>query len=862
MAIRCSSCFSEYDEDFGMCPFCGHIEGETEGEVFCLAPGTIIADRYIIGEMLGLGGFGITYKAWDTKLNVTMAIKEYYPSGMVNRLPGDTTVFLVAAKQERAFVYGKTRFLQEARNLAKFSTHKNIVNVFEYFEANNTAYIVMEFLEGKTIREAMRQQNVPFPCDYCVSIAIDICSALNALHKEKILHRDISPDNIMLCTNGTVKLLDFGAARFSAGVESRVSVVVKPGFAPLEQYDKVNKQDERTDIYALGATLYYAMTGIKPEESTDRKVEDTVVEPFVIDNSIPQSISAAIMRAMAVEQDYRFRDADAFVAALKSGKKAVSVQAEQKKRKLKKRIGLAAAILLVVAGMGALLGLIGNNGEERELSPAELDVWYMAAENAEEAEAKKAAMEGVVAEFEEKHSNVIVNVTAVRQGTYAQALSEAFSKGTAPDVFESTILSQDALQQADSLTKQYGALKNSTYLENKIVGQKQMPAGIVVPMIFVNTSRGAIESAENIAQVVEACKRYAEYFEVKVTAVDLYATLYGEEIADYARNTAKEKFLSGDLMIYFGDSSDYFDVQEAMPGGYMLLMPESRKSTYRYSDLWSMAGSDKNTQQAAAALIDYFCGELAQDYFHIQQHSSGLPIAKLAMSDFVGVYDELAVLEEWLEKDYEAPVENAVALLEKANPELLETLKAGASAVFSDVPANAWYAKSISRLYAKNLMNGTGATVFEPESTIRKIDIIIAFYRLAGSPDVKQADVFKDIDYKTEQGQAALWAYEREIASGTGEGEFHPNDPVSFETCMLLLYRYAKGAGYDMTISKKPGQFADGTEIGSWASDAVMWAITQKLVNIQNGGTILPQAEMARGRFAVIFENMLARKPA
>ena len=278
MVIRCSGCFSEYDDSFGLCPYCGHIEGQSSGEVFCLAPGTQIAGRYIIGDMLGIGGFGITYKAWDTKLNTTMAIKEYYPSGMVNRQPGDPNVILVASKQDRAFFYGKTRFLQEARNMAKFSTHKSIVNVFEYFEANNTAYIVMEYLEGKTVRETMQKQNGPLPANYCVSIATDVCSALKALHKEKILHRDISPDNIMLCTNGAVKLLDFGAARFSAEVDSRVSVVVKPGFAPPEQYDKVNKQDGRTDLYALGATMYYAMTGIKPDESTNRLEEDKVVD--------------------------------------------------------------------------------------------------------------------------------------------------------------------------------------------------------------------------------------------------------------------------------------------------------------------------------------------------------------------------------------------------------------------------------------------------------------------------------------------------------------------------------------------------------------------------------------------------------
>ena len=311
MLIRCKSCFQEYDESFGMCPNCGYVEGEPPAEVFCLAPGTVISDRYIIGGMLGLGGFGITYKAWDKKLDTMLAIKEYYPSGLVNRQPGGTEIMLVATKREREFVYGKTRFLEEARNMAKFSTHKNIVNVFDFFEANNTAYIVMEFLDGKTLSQAIQQQNVPLPYDYCVTVAVQVCTALKAIHKENILHRDVSPDNIMICNDGNVKLFDFGAARFSAGVENRVTVVVKPGFAPPEQYDKVNRQDPRTDIYALGATLYYAMTGIKPEESTNRKIEDTLLPPATVDGNIPENISNAVMRAMAVEQQYRFASVDA-----------------------------------------------------------------------------------------------------------------------------------------------------------------------------------------------------------------------------------------------------------------------------------------------------------------------------------------------------------------------------------------------------------------------------------------------------------------------------------------------------------------------------------------------------------------------
>ena len=332
MQVRCNSCFYEYEESYGICPNCGYMEGEDGAEAYCLNPGTRLLDRYIIGEAVGVGGFGITYKAWDIQHEKVLAIKEYFPSGLVNRTAGEPTVFLVASKRSKEFTYGKDRFLDEARNVAKFSKHHNIVNVFDCFEANNTVYIVMEYLDGMTLSQAIQVEGKPLPVERCVSIAIDMCDALEAIHKESILHRDVSPDNIMLCKDGTVKLFDFGAARFSvdAAINSKVTVIVKPGFAPPEQYDKVNQQDARTDIYALGATLYYAMTGEKPEESTDRKVHDTLRAPQELKPDIPTYVNNAIMRAMAVEPQYRFNNVREFRKVFQEKLEVGDVGAERK----------------------------------------------------------------------------------------------------------------------------------------------------------------------------------------------------------------------------------------------------------------------------------------------------------------------------------------------------------------------------------------------------------------------------------------------------------------------------------------------------------------------------------------------------
>ena len=166
---------------------------------------------------MGQGGFGITYKAWDQQLETVVAVKEYYPSGLVNRIPGEREVLLFAGGRANEYRSGLCRFLDEAKNMARFRSSKNIVNIFEYFEEKNTAYIVMEFLDGITLNDFLKTNELDL--DSCMEITSDICDALTELHAQKIIHRDVSPDNIFLTTSGQVTLIDFGAARQSMNVQ-------------------------------------------------------------------------------------------------------------------------------------------------------------------------------------------------------------------------------------------------------------------------------------------------------------------------------------------------------------------------------------------------------------------------------------------------------------------------------------------------------------------------------------------------------------------------------------------------------------------------------------------------------------------
>ena len=216
MAI-CYNCFREYDAELGFCPYCGYSSDENLSDDYLLAPGSMLLDRYIIGKAVGSGGFGNVYKAWDRKLETIVAVKEYYPQSIVNRIPGTAEVVLVSGKNRKEFEYGKSRLLQEARNIAKFSSHKNIVNVFEFFEENNTSYMVMEYLHGMPLNKYLKECGGKLDTETATFVVSAVCDALLPLHKAGIIHRDISPDNIYVCENKVITLFDFGTAEFPDG---------------------------------------------------------------------------------------------------------------------------------------------------------------------------------------------------------------------------------------------------------------------------------------------------------------------------------------------------------------------------------------------------------------------------------------------------------------------------------------------------------------------------------------------------------------------------------------------------------------------------------------------------------------------
>jgi len=282
-----------------------------------LSPGTLLQDRYRIDKALGHGGFGVTYVAEDLTLKVPVAVKEYLPLQLATRMAGYTRISVYGGEARDRFDYGLKRFLDEARAVAKFAHHPNIVSVRDYFEANGTAYLVMEYVEGITFHQFLHQQGGKISPAQAKGILLPIISALQEVHQAGLLHRDISPDNIYLTKSGPVKLLDFGAARYYMGEHSQsLSIILKTGFAPEEQYRPSGRQGAWTDVYALAATFYRAITGVTPPDALDRREGDTLVPPSRLGVALSPEEEKALLKGLAVQAAQRFQNVAEFRQAL------------------------------------------------------------------------------------------------------------------------------------------------------------------------------------------------------------------------------------------------------------------------------------------------------------------------------------------------------------------------------------------------------------------------------------------------------------------------------------------------------------------------------------------------------------------
>lgn len=314
----CPNCFRpDCYESGGTCRECGYEEKEPRNESALLL-GHVLKERYYVGRVLGSGGFGITYLAYDDKTTKVRAVKEFFPREWVKRMDDHMRVKFKDSDKAEMYHRGLEVFVNEARVLGTMSTDPVIVNVSDFFRENNTAYIVMEYIQGMTLAEYMNKKGRLFEEKHALSVVKGIANPLQELHELGLLHRDISPDNVMLIEDNSLKLIDFGAIRQYVGRDQKsMSVLVKPGFAPPEQYDNKGKQGPWTDVYALAATYYYLVTGKQPVPSMTRLKEDTLIPLHERNPKLSEKVSKVMEHAMVLDCQNRIQSMTEFVKELK-----------------------------------------------------------------------------------------------------------------------------------------------------------------------------------------------------------------------------------------------------------------------------------------------------------------------------------------------------------------------------------------------------------------------------------------------------------------------------------------------------------------------------------------------------------------
>ena len=308
----CLNCLNTYEEGVKVCPHCGLGNWKYQAAEKTLQLGTMLKSRYKIGTVIGDGGFGITYRAVDMNTGKGVAVKEFYPREVVARSSMDhTTVKLVNRDNTAQFQKGLNSFLEEANGLARFNNTDKIVNVYDFFEQNGTAYIVMEYLRGKSLSRYAKDHGGKISVSAAINVIMKMCDALSYVHGAGMVHRDISPDNIFVEKTGKIKLIDFGAARESYGNEEKtLSIVLKPNYAPPEQFRKKSRQGPWTDVYALGATVYKLLTGRTPDQAIDRIMEDEMQVPSRYNPEVPLFLDRIVMKMMAPKIEDRFQNCD------------------------------------------------------------------------------------------------------------------------------------------------------------------------------------------------------------------------------------------------------------------------------------------------------------------------------------------------------------------------------------------------------------------------------------------------------------------------------------------------------------------------------------------------------------------------
>ncbi|HCX79229.1 MAG TPA: hypothetical protein DG577_07435 [Firmicutes bacterium] len=683
----CYNCF-RIKGDYEVCPFCGWLDNTEPEQAYHLRPGTILGGRYLIGTVLGFGGFGTTYKVWDSQLASIVAIKEFYPSGLVSRVPGEKQVVVFSGEKRDNYQVALSRFLDEARNMAKFSKHPNIVNVLDYFEENGTAYIVMEYLNGMSLSEFLVKQGNKLDVDTCLSIIGPTMDALIAIHNQGIIHRDIHPGNIFITANNQIKIIDFGAAKFSTGdVEKTLTVVVTQGYASPEQYRSKSKQGPWIDVYGLGATFYKMVTGQLPDEAVDRQVEDTLKRPSQLGIKIESYLEKAIMKAMAIKTELRFSKMEQFRDAVFNNKVVDFPEVELKKRKKRIRIvSIAVSLALVLtAGFAVMNRSYFSDDPLSKFDEDTISIWVPVSGDEELREQELAVFNDVKDKFEDSISGVTLQVIPIDRDSYGELFERAMVEGDSPTLFSSEYVFAKK-ENAASLERLVSSLDSDAFLFLKnyskwYPNRLQIPLGFSATVIYANTDT-AFEDYFNIPEQISSLTELLENPSGEDYLLCIDPQCYGNILSLYSpdmlgggelkpnsdiceailyiqkahkalgvENTldSLDLLAEGQVTFLLADNSVYREVQTRLPGYYKVVPLSTEHKMYgTFIDEWSIsATATDNQQKIGMQLIRFMLSSYVQNHFYLQ-NDGGVPLNKDVFFSYLDVNREFSFLSESL----------------------------------------------------------------------------------------------------------------------------------------------------------------------------------------------------------------------
>lgn len=372
-APYCFHCMEILKENDTICPHCGRKRDAARGNARVLPPGAILENKYLIGDVVGEGGFGITYIGLDLNLHLKVAVKEYFPASFASRdnsMGEDNNIHIIRGETGKYYQKGLEDYAREANRLARFASLPGIVSVLNFFYANNTAYMIMDYVEGITLKEYLRRNGEKLPWRKTLELLHPVILSLIEVHKEGIIHRDISPDNIMLSKNGGMVLIDFGAAR-NVGDDQKKTVILKKGYAPIEQYQTDGNQGAWSDVYSFCATIYRIIGGVKaPDALAVAGGSERIIPLKELVKDVPDYLDKAVKQGMENDTAVRIRSMEELEGYLYRGKRVKNKAVEKKIRAA--ALALAAVFILALAAGSVFRRLWEENvSSAREASAGE-----------------------------------------------------------------------------------------------------------------------------------------------------------------------------------------------------------------------------------------------------------------------------------------------------------------------------------------------------------------------------------------------------------------------------------------------------------------------------------------------------------